>query len=99
MALLGLDTERMEIVVKAGALEEYVPSDKMRALCASLESVRNKMVEWKAKEKEFFTKEVIPVLQEIKKDIDTLNEERYPELKAMREKQEAEAAAKAAPTA
>lgn len=95
MALLGLDTEKMELVTKVGALETYEPTDKVKMLCATVDGLRAKMTEFRKAEETFYKEEIIPALNQVRVEIQAINEERYPELKAAREKSEAEAKAKA----
>ena len=86
MALLKLDEQNMILNVVGGALEEYQPTDKVKALSAMVEGLKAKLTEFQKKEQDYIKKEVIPVLDQIRTQVRDLNEERYPELKDMREK-------------
>ena len=94
MALIRLDEKNMLLNVVSGALEEYTPTDKVKALSTTVDGLRAKMIEFQSKEQEFYKNEIIPVLNEIRTQIKQMNEDRYPELKKLREDTEKQAAGK-----
>ena len=85
MALLKLDENTMLLNAIVGVQEEYKPTERANALSVRVLDLKSKMTKFQQEQQEFLKKEVMPLMADIRKEIQDINEERYPELKKMRE--------------
>lgn len=97
MALLKLDEKNMNLTMEVGILETYAPSERVEKLHKKMAGLREKMVEIEKNYNDTIKKDIMPVLQEVRKAVQDLNEERYPQLKQMREQAEQQQQTQAKP--
>lgn len=81
MGMLQLNEKSLELNMVLGILENYRPDKKHKDLQERTTKMRNKYKKMIDTFNKVYTAEILPEIQEIKDELQKMNEERYPELK------------------
>jgi len=88
MALLSFDADTLVLRIIAGALEKYEPTEQVKVLSSKIDELRSKVKQEQEKYaneyKEFLKSSVTPLIEELKKEVDHINKENYPELEKLK---------------